>query len=455
METEVDDFTGKASIFSQANPLYNNNMKLCEAERYDFQHSELKTTKSASKRHCIPVLILLFLLLIALNSFLAYKVFTLEAWVHTHCTSADAQNHELKSASSFQLGSSNIKVDCFSDLCGTDGTLENLRTQINQLNSTAEKAIVCPPGPPGPPGPQGSNGIPGFPGQKGIPGSPGRVGDPGAPGQKGQTGDPGVTGERGPVGVSGIPGFPGMKGDPGERGLQGLPGNDGSPGQDGRTGPQGMPGPSGSQGVKGDPGLKGERGEQGPPGPTGPQGSSGARGLQGVPGEKGSPGPKGDIGLGLRGLTGQQGQKGSQGLPGVPGPRGANGEKGDRGLSGQKGDQGPKGEKGDAGPKGASRGSPGVRLVGTSTRGRVEVFYQNVWGTVCDDSFDNLDALVVCKMLGFQRSTQVYTEGSGSGQIWLDELRCTGTESSIFNCPHAGMGINNCGHGEDVGVSCA
>ncbi|XP_009302680.1 macrophage receptor MARCO isoform X5 [Danio rerio] len=450
METEVDDFPGKASIFSQVNPLYSNNMKLCEAERYDFQHSEPKTMKSASKRHCVPVLILLFLLLIGLNSFLAYKVFTLEAWVHTHCTSA--QNHELTSASSFQLGSSKNEVECFTDLCGTDGTLEHLRTQINQLNATAEKAIVCPPGPPGPPG---SNGIPGFPGQKGIPGSPGRVGEPGAPGQKGQTGDPGIKGERGMVGFPGIPGAPGRKGDSGERGLQGLPGNDGSPGQDGRTGPQGMPGPSGSQGVKGDPGLKGERGDQGPPGPTGPQGSSGARGLQGIPGEKGSPGPKGDTGVGLQGPTGQQGQKGSQGVPGVPGARGANGEKGDRGLSGQKGDQGPKGEKGDAGAKGASGGSQVVRLVGSSTRGRVEVFYQNVWGTVCDDSFDNLDALVVCRMLGFQRSTQVYTDGSGSGRIWLDELRCTGTESSIFNCPHAGMGINNCGHGEDVGVSCA
>lgn len=39
METEVDTIEGKASIFSQENPLYGNNMKLYEAERYDFQHS--------------------------------------------------------------------------------------------------------------------------------------------------------------------------------------------------------------------------------------------------------------------------------------------------------------------------------------------------------------------------------------------------------------------------------
>uniref|UniRef100_A0A8C1GCD0 SRCR domain-containing protein n=1 Tax=Cyprinus carpio TaxID=7962 RepID=A0A8C1GCD0_CYPCA len=385
-------------------------MKLHEADRYDFQHSELKTKKPAKKRYCIPVLILLFLLLIGLNCVLAYKVFTLEAWVHTHCTSADARVEKLKSAEGLKLSSSKSNEESLSDLCGNDGTLEKLRTQLNQLNISAEKAVVCLPGPSGPPG---------------RPGLQGQVGEPGAPGEKGQKGDQGVAGERGPAGMTGPPGIPGLKGDTGARGITGLPGTDGLRGADGHTGLTGPPGPNGPPGPKGDPGDSGERGEQGPSGPRGPPGPVGPLGLQGPPGEKGSPGPKGDTGVGLPGYPGQQGLNGSQGLPGL------------------------KGQKGDVGLPAV------VRLVGTSSRGRVEVFHDNVWGTVCDDSFDSVDALVVCKMLGFQRATNVFTDGAGTGRIWLDELRCTGNEKSIFDCPHAGMGVNNCSHNEDVGISCA
>jgi len=43
-----------------------------------------------------------------------------------------------------------------------------------------------------------------------------------------------------------------------------------------------------------------------------------------------------------------------------------------------------------------------VRLVGgrQPLEGRLEVYYNGTWGTVCDDGFGNEDATVACKSLG-------------------------------------------------------
>ena len=98
-----------------------------------------------------------------------------------------------------------------------------------------------------------------------------------------------------------------------------------------------------------------------------------------------------------------------------------------------------------------------VRLDGSTVpyAGRLEVCFNGLWGTVCDDLFDQTDANVVCQELGYSGALAPSTYyGPGSGPVWLDNLACTGSEGTILNCSHAGVGTHNCAHSEDVGIIC-
>ncbi|KFP41408.1 Macrophage receptor MARCO, partial [Chlamydotis macqueenii] len=321
-----------------------------------------------------------------------------------------------------------------------------------------------PPGLQGPPGTKGDRGIQGLhglqgaKGSKGDPGPAGPRGEPGMRGEKGEMGLAGLQGQKGEMGKKGDLGPPGLKGPQGHQGIPGLPGFNGSTGEPGRPGQKGEAGATGQQGPKGIPGLDGRPGQKGEKGDRGPSGSPGAPGIAGLRGEKGD--------TGVAGVPGQKGAKGDQGLPGIPGLAGQKGSKGDYGSHGPKGEPGAKGAKGDRGLSGSSgaKGSKGekgeggfnnvIRIVGGTRRGRVEVFHQGTWGTICDDGWDKQDGDVVCRMLGYSRSISTFTAVSGTGQIWLDDVNCRGGEFSIFQCPKADWGVNNCSHSEDAGVEC-
>ncbi|NXK00492.1 C163A protein, partial [Corythaixoides concolor] len=78
--------------------------------------------------------------------------------------------------------------------------------------------------------------------------------------------------------------------------------------------------------------------------------------------------------------------------------------------------------------------------------GRVEVFHGQRWGTVCDDAWDLAEAEVVCRQLGCGNAlsaTHAASFGQGSGPIWLDDLKCTGTEGSLSQCRAAPWGRHN------------
>uniref|UniRef100_A0A671SVF0 Soluble scavenger receptor cysteine-rich domain-containing protein SSC5D n=1 Tax=Sinocyclocheilus anshuiensis TaxID=1608454 RepID=A0A671SVF0_9TELE len=92
-----------------------------------------------------------------------------------------------------------------------------------------------------------------------------------------------------------------------------------------------------------------------------------------------------------------------------------------------------------------------------SCSGRVEVLYNETWGTVCDDGWNLSDAAVVCREMGcgdvIEAKGAAYF-GQGSGPIWMDDVNCTGTESSLMNCRTGGWGTHNCQHSHDSGVIC-
>ena len=100
-----------------------------------------------------------------------------------------------------------------------------------------------------------------------------------------------------------------------------------------------------------------------------------------------------------------------------------------------------------------------IRLVNghNESEGRVEIYLQGQWGTICDDHWDIQSATVVCKQLGFLDAISAVGNaefGEGSGPIHLDDLLCVGNESALINCSARPIGEHNCDHSEDAGVRC-
>ncbi|XP_033746973.1 neurotrypsin-like [Pecten maximus] len=106
-----------------------------------------------------------------------------------------------------------------------------------------------------------------------------------------------------------------------------------------------------------------------------------------------------------------------------------------------------------------------VRLVNgiTPNEGRVEIYHDEEWGTICDDNFDEAEAHAVCEALGYRYGTPFGKAhfGRGRGHIFVDELECSAPDNVTHLlhlgqtvCSFKGWGVSNCNHREDAGVKC-
>ncbi|XP_069138032.1 scavenger receptor cysteine-rich type 1 protein M130-like [Argopecten irradians] len=105
--------------------------------------------------------------------------------------------------------------------------------------------------------------------------------------------------------------------------------------------------------------------------------------------------------------------------------------------------------------------APTVNLVDGSkpSEGRAEVTYAALPGTICDNGWSASDANVLCKQMGYPHGTPDVNShfGPGVGPVYLDQLACDGTESSILACPSKGWNRTTFGcdeHKDDAGVTC-
>ncbi|XP_033732022.1 scavenger receptor cysteine-rich type 1 protein M130-like [Pecten maximus] len=102
----------------------------------------------------------------------------------------------------------------------------------------------------------------------------------------------------------------------------------------------------------------------------------------------------------------------------------------------------------------------GLRLSGGRLpgEGRVEMNRMGVWGALCDEGWDDRDATVVCRMMGFNLGGYRNRPGAYGGTdkpAWMTNVRCFGDEPDIFQCGHRGWGLHVCPHDNHATVTCA
>ena len=86
----------------------------------------------------------------------------------------------------------------------------------------------------------------------------------------------------------------------------------------------------------------------------------------------------------------------------------------------------------------------------------MEICHLQIWSTLCSSAWDRNGGMVVCHQLGleFLQIPTRYKYGKGTGQIWLGNLSCTGSESRLTDCPHYEFSSNDCYSSQVANVIC-
>lgn len=100
-----------------------------------------------------------------------------------------------------------------------------------------------------------------------------------------------------------------------------------------------------------------------------------------------------------------------------------------------------------------------LRLVnGSGCAGRLEVFYNGTWGSICSNRMSQLTAVTVCKHLNCGDGGEIerdFKYGRGSGPTWLDHIECTEQHSSLWQCQSDPWDPQSCDNrAEETHISC-
>lgn len=100
-----------------------------------------------------------------------------------------------------------------------------------------------------------------------------------------------------------------------------------------------------------------------------------------------------------------------------------------------------------------------LRLVnGSACAGRLEVFYNGTWGSVCSNQMTPVTARIVCKQLNCGDDGEIapdFAYGQGSGPMWLDRIECHKHHRSLWQCLSEPWDPKSCGtKAEETHITC-